>query len=153
MPVKKPVQAAPSDLDTEIMELALAEGKKGRPSPNPHVGAMVAVDGEVVGVGHHERVGEDHAEIVAIKQAGSRAAGATLYVTLEPCNHDGRTPPCVDAILDAKIARVVIGCMDPNPHVRGGGAERLRAAGVEVKLGVSEREARALIAPWTKCVT
>jgi diaminohydroxyphosphoribosylaminopyrimidine deaminase/5-amino-6-(5-phosphoribosylamino)uracil reductase len=153
MALKKPVQAAPPDLDAELMELALTEGKKGRPSPNPHVGAVVAKGSEVLAVGHHERVGEDHAEVVAIKGAGPRAAGATLYVTLEPCNHDGRTPPCVDAILEAKLARVVIGCLDPNPHVPGGGAARLRAAGIEVKLGVSEREARALIAPWSKCVT
>jgi diaminohydroxyphosphoribosylaminopyrimidine deaminase/5-amino-6-(5-phosphoribosylamino)uracil reductase len=153
MALKKPVQVAPPDVDAEMMELALGEGRKGRPSPNPHVGAVVASGNEVLGVGHHELAGEDHAEVVAIKQAGERAAGATLYVTLEPCNHDGRTPPCVDAILDAKLARVVIGCLDPNPHVPGGGATRLRAAGVDVKLGVAEREARALIAPWSKCVT
>jgi diaminohydroxyphosphoribosylaminopyrimidine deaminase/5-amino-6-(5-phosphoribosylamino)uracil reductase len=153
MALKKPVPPAPPDLDGEMMALALAEGKKGRPSPNPHVGAVVAQGDEVLAVGHHDQVGEDHAEVVAIKTAGSGAQGATLYVTLEPCNHDGRTPPCVDAILEAKIARVVVGCLDPNPHVPGGGALRLKAAGVEVKIGVAEREARALIAPWTKCVT
>jgi diaminohydroxyphosphoribosylaminopyrimidine deaminase/5-amino-6-(5-phosphoribosylamino)uracil reductase len=91
--------------------------------------------------------------VEAIRLAGERAAGCTLYVTLEPCNHDGRTAPCVDAILQAKIAKVVIGCLDPNPHVKGGGAERLRAAGVQVVMGVREREARAAIAPWAKYVT
>jgi diaminohydroxyphosphoribosylaminopyrimidine deaminase / 5-amino-6-(5-phosphoribosylamino)uracil reductase len=152
MSPKKPAHA-PEDLDTQMMALALADGEKGHPSPNPHVGAVVARGKEVLATSHHERAGEDHAEMRAIRQAGAKAAGATLYVTLEPCNHDGRTPPCVDAILEAKIAKVVIGCIDPNPHVRGGGAERLREAGVEVKVGVSEKEARALIAPWAKCVT
>jgi diaminohydroxyphosphoribosylaminopyrimidine deaminase/5-amino-6-(5-phosphoribosylamino)uracil reductase len=152
MSPKKPAHA-PEDLDTQMMGLALADGEKGHPSPNPHVGAVVARGKEVLATSHHERAGEDHAEIRAIRAAGDKAAGSTLYVTLEPCNHDGRTPPCVDAILQAKIAKVVIGCIDPNPHVRGGGADRLREAGVEVKVGVSEKEARALIAPWAKCVT
>ncbi len=152
MSPKKPAHA-PEDLDTQMMGVALADGEKGHPSPNPHVGAVVARGKEVLATSHHERAGEDHAEIRAIRAAGDKAAGSTLYVTLEPCNHDGRTPPCVDAILQAKIAKVVIGCIDPNPHVRGGGAERLREAGVEVKVGVSEKEARALIAPWAKCVT
>jgi diaminohydroxyphosphoribosylaminopyrimidine deaminase/5-amino-6-(5-phosphoribosylamino)uracil reductase len=153
MSPRKPAQEAPDDVDTQMMTLALAEGDKGHPSPNPHVGAIVARGKEVLASAHHERAGDDHAEVRAIKLAGDKALGATLYVTLEPCNHDGRTPPCVDAILEAKIARVVIGCPDPNPHVRGGGAERLREAGVDVKVGVGEKEARSLIAPWTKCVT
>src|SRR4051812_25538003 len=125
MTPRKPAQV-PDDVDTQMMGRALAEGEKGHPSPNPHVGAVVARGKEIVATAHHERAGEDHAEVRAIKLAGDNAAGATLYVTLEPCNHDGRTPPCVDAILEAKIARVVVGCTDPNPHVRGGGAERLR---------------------------
>jgi diaminohydroxyphosphoribosylaminopyrimidine deaminase/5-amino-6-(5-phosphoribosylamino)uracil reductase len=150
---KKESPAAPESIDNEMMARAIAEGEKGRPSPNPHVGAVMAQGNEVLAVGHHDRAGDDHGEVVAIKLAGEKAAGATLYVTLEPCNHDGRTPPCVDAILEAKVARVVVGCIDPNPHVTGGGAERLRAAGVEVKVGVNEKEARALIAPWAKCVT
>jgi diaminohydroxyphosphoribosylaminopyrimidine deaminase / 5-amino-6-(5-phosphoribosylamino)uracil reductase len=152
MTPKKSIQT-PADPDVVMMARALAEAEKGHPSPNPHVGAVVVHGKEIVAVGHHDRAGEDHAEIVALKLAGDKAHGATLYVTLEPCNHDGRTPPCVDAILESKIARVVIGCIDPNPHVTGGGAERLRAAGVDVKLGVSEKEARQMIAPWAKCVT
>src|SRR5882672_3510845 len=153
MSPKKPAPQAPVDLDTQMMGLALAEGEKGHPSPNPHVGAVIARGKDVVASTYHERAGEDHAEVMAIKLAGSKAAGATLYVTLEPCNHDGRTPPCVDAILEAKVAKVVIGCLDPNPHVTGGGAERLRARGVEVVMGVRAREARAAIAPWAKYVT
>jgi diaminohydroxyphosphoribosylaminopyrimidine deaminase/5-amino-6-(5-phosphoribosylamino)uracil reductase len=136
-----------------MMGLALAEAIKGKPSPNPHVGAALVKGKEVLATGHHERAGDDHAEGVVLKAAGQRARGATLYVTLEPCNHDGRTPPCVDAILKAKVARVVVGCLDPNPHVVGGGAERLRAAGVEVVVGVREKEALAVIAPWAKGVT
>jgi diaminohydroxyphosphoribosylaminopyrimidine deaminase / 5-amino-6-(5-phosphoribosylamino)uracil reductase len=142
-----------SDLDQTLMDVALAEAAKGHPSPNPHVGAVVAKNGSVVAKGHHELAGEDHAEVAALKRAGAEAQGATLYVTLEPCNHDGRTPPCVDAIVNAKVSRVVVGCADPNPHVKGGGVERLRAAGIDVLVGVREREARAVIAPWNKFIT
>jgi diaminohydroxyphosphoribosylaminopyrimidine deaminase/5-amino-6-(5-phosphoribosylamino)uracil reductase len=153
MSPRKTAQKAPDDVDTQMMALALAEAEKGHPSPNPHVGAIVVKGTEVLASAHHERAGDDHAEVRAIKLAGDKAVGATLYVTLEPCNHDGRTPPCVDSILESKVGRVVIGCIDPNPHVRGGGVERLREAGIDVKVGVAEKEARAVIAPWAKCVT
>jgi diaminohydroxyphosphoribosylaminopyrimidine deaminase / 5-amino-6-(5-phosphoribosylamino)uracil reductase len=149
----KKAASASEDPDSDWMAKAIAEGGKGYPSPNPHVGAVIVKGKDVVAVGHHDRAGEDHAEIQALKLAGGEAEGATLYVTLEPCNHHGRTPPCVDAILEAKLARIVVGCIDPNPHVTGGGVERLRAAGIEVIVGAKEREARALIAPWAKYVT
>jgi diaminohydroxyphosphoribosylaminopyrimidine deaminase/5-amino-6-(5-phosphoribosylamino)uracil reductase len=139
--------------DVKWMTRALEEGKKGHPSPNPHVGSVVVANGELVASAHHDRAGEDHAEVAALKLAGDKAKGATLYVTLEPCNHHGRTPPCTDAILAAKIARVVTGVRDPNPHVDGGGLEKLREAGIEVTTGVCEEAARKLIAPWTKFVT
>ncbi|MEO7110823.1 MAG: bifunctional diaminohydroxyphosphoribosylaminopyrimidine deaminase/5-amino-6-(5-phosphoribosylamino)uracil reductase RibD [Polyangiaceae bacterium] len=139
--------------DVTWMTRALEEGKKGHPSPNPHVGSIVVLNGEIVGAAHHDRAGEDHAEVAALKLAGDKAKGATLYVTLEPCNHHGRTPPCTDAILAAKIARVVTGVRDPNPHVDGGGLEKLREAGIEITTGICEEQARKLIAPWTKFVT
>jgi diaminohydroxyphosphoribosylaminopyrimidine deaminase/5-amino-6-(5-phosphoribosylamino)uracil reductase len=139
--------------DQKWMGVALEQGAMGTPSPNPHVGAVVVLDGEILGMGHHERAGEDHGEVVAIKRAGSRARGATLYVTLEPCNHVGRTPRCTDAIHSSGLARVVVGCLDPNPHVPGGGVERLRQAGVQVDVGCREADARRLIAPWAKFVT
>ena len=139
--------------DEQWMAVALEKGAAGTPSPNPHVGAILVKDGEIVGAGHHERAGEDHAEVVALREAGPRAKGATLYVTLEPCNHVGRTPPCTDAIASAGVSRVVIACRDPNPHVLGGGVEKLRAAGVQVDVGYRETEGRRLIAPWTKFVT
>ena len=141
------------DADSKWMKKALEEGTKGHPSPNPHVGSIVVTSGELVASGHHERAGEDHAEVTALKAAGIKATGGTLYVTLEPCNHHGRTPPCTDAIIAAKLARVVVGCRDPNPHVDGGGIDKLREAGIDVKVGVCEEEARKLIAPWTKFVT
>jgi diaminohydroxyphosphoribosylaminopyrimidine deaminase/5-amino-6-(5-phosphoribosylamino)uracil reductase len=147
-----PPSGAMSD-DEKMMMAALEQGRLGHPSPNPHVGAVVVKNGEVIAKGHHERAGEDHAETAALKAAGTKAKGATLYVTLEPCNHVGRTPPCTDSILAAKVARVVIGCRDPNPHVAGGGVEKLRAAGIDVVIGVREPDARALIAPWSKFVT
>ena len=149
--VSAPVAFSPDD--EEWMGVALEQGALGVPSPNPHVGAVVVKGAKAVGAGHHERAGEDHAEVVALREAGDRTRGATLYVTLEPCNHLGRTPPCTDAILKAKIARVVVGCRDPNPHVAGGGVEKLVAAGVVVDIGCREAEARKLIAPWTKFVT
>jgi diaminohydroxyphosphoribosylaminopyrimidine deaminase / 5-amino-6-(5-phosphoribosylamino)uracil reductase len=144
---------APLGDDEKWMTRALELGAQGHPSPNPHVGAVVVSGGEAVGEGHHERAGEDHAELIALKKAGARAKGATLYVTLEPCNHVGRTPPCTDALVKAKVKRVVVGCRDPNPHVTGQGIEKLQAAGIDVKLGACEEEARRLVAPWAKCVT
>jgi len=139
--------------DDKWMARALELARGGRPSPNPHVGAVVVKDGVAVGEGFHARAGDDHGEMVALKKAKAKAKGATLYVTLEPCNHVGRTPPCTDAILKAGIARVVLGTDDPNPNVEGGGAARLRAAGIEVTAGVRHDEAEALIAPWKKFVT
>jgi diaminohydroxyphosphoribosylaminopyrimidine deaminase/5-amino-6-(5-phosphoribosylamino)uracil reductase len=142
------------DIDQELMRRAIALGAKGDPSPNPHVGAVVASpDGEVLGEGFHEATGLAHAEVAALNAAGASARGQTLYVSLEPCNHQGRTPPCVDAILAAGIKRVVIGCRDPNPRVAGGGLERLREAGVEVVEGVLEAEAQNLIKAWSKFIT
>jgi diaminohydroxyphosphoribosylaminopyrimidine deaminase/5-amino-6-(5-phosphoribosylamino)uracil reductase len=135
------------------MDLALSQAKNGKPSPNPNVGAVIVKDGELVAKAFHEVAGFEHAEVKAIRAAGDKTAGATLYVTLEPCNHHGRTPPCTAAILAAKFARVVVGTRDPNPHVEGLGVEVLRAAGVDVVLGVREERARACIAPWSKHIT
>lgn len=157
VPPGGPAPATPADPrlpdDERWMDLALVHARSGRPSPNPHVGAVVVKNNELVATGHHERAGADHAETAAVRAAGERAAGATLYVTLEPCNHHGRTPPCTDAVIGAKIARVVVGCLDPNPHVDGGGIEELRSAGIEVTLGVRETQCRTQILPWTKHVT
>ena len=123
--------------------LALALRAQGLTSPNPMVGAVVVRDGAIVGSGYHRRAGDAHAEVEALAEAGASARGATLYVVLEPCNHHGRTPPCVDAIERAGIGRVVAAAVDPNPRVRGGGAQALRAAGIEVAMGCREEEARA----------
>jgi diaminohydroxyphosphoribosylaminopyrimidine deaminase / 5-amino-6-(5-phosphoribosylamino)uracil reductase len=123
--------------------LELAERGRGLTSPNPIVGAVVARNGEILGEGFHERAGGPHAEIVALQAAGAGARGATLYVTLEPCNHVGRTPPCVPAIFAAGITRVVAATVDPNPFVTGGGAVALRDHGVAVVTGVLEAEALA----------
>ena len=138
---------------TEWMAQAIEVGHQGDPSPNPHVGALVVKDGQIVGTGFHASAGERHAEIVALDQAGERARGATLYVTLEPCNHFGKTPPCTDAIINAGIARVIAGCPDPNPNVPGGGVAKLRGAGVEVYTGVLSNPCKALIRPWRKYIT
>jgi diaminohydroxyphosphoribosylaminopyrimidine deaminase/5-amino-6-(5-phosphoribosylamino)uracil reductase len=141
------------DIDSKLMARALELGRGGDPSPNPHVGCVVAMGDRVLGEGFHQAAGQDHAEIVALKGAGAAARGATLYVTLEPCNHEGRTPPCVDAIIAAGLRRVVVGTRDPNPRVPGGGLERLRAAGIEVTEGVLESQAKGLIKPWAKFIT
>jgi diaminohydroxyphosphoribosylaminopyrimidine deaminase/5-amino-6-(5-phosphoribosylamino)uracil reductase len=126
------------------MALALAEKGAGYVSPNPMVGAVVVKDGVVVGRGYHRAVGGPHAEVNAIDDAGEKSAGATIYVTLEPCNHHGRTPPCTRKILDAGIRRVVAAMEDPNPHVAGGGNAYLRSRGVEVNCGILEDRARRL---------
>jgi diaminohydroxyphosphoribosylaminopyrimidine deaminase / 5-amino-6-(5-phosphoribosylamino)uracil reductase len=122
--------------------LALAERGRGRTSPNPIVGALVVRAGRVVGSGWHEQAGADHAEVVALRQAGPKARGATLYCTLEPCAHHGRTPPCVDAIIQAGVRRCVLALRDPHDIVDGRGLRRLRGAGIEVSVGLLEREAR-----------
>src|SRR3954451_1208374 len=130
--------------------LELAERGRGHVEPNPLVGAVIVRDGRVVGEGWHQRYGEAHAEVHALAAAGAAARGATLYVTLEPCCHHGKTPPCTDAVLRAGVGRVVASMLDPNPLVAGKGAERLRAAGVAVEIGVGEAEARRLNAPYLK---
>ena len=138
--------------DAAFMRLALRLGRRGlgRTSPNPAVGAVVVAGGEIVGRGHHRRAGEPHAEIEALKDAGDRARGATLYVTLEPCNHHGKTPPCTEAVLAADIRRVVFGVRDPNRDVKGGGAERLRRRGVEVIGGVEAKPCGDLVAGFAR---
>jgi diaminohydroxyphosphoribosylaminopyrimidine deaminase/5-amino-6-(5-phosphoribosylamino)uracil reductase len=141
-----------TDNHAQMMARAIDLAKFGDPSPNPHVGCVVAQGDTVLGEGFHEAAGHDHAEVIALQAAGEHAKGATLYVTLEPCNHQGKTAPCVDAVLSAGVGSVVIGCRDPNPNVRGGGVERLREAGVDVILGVLEIEAKSLVRPWSKFV-
>ncbi|HEX2730763.1 MAG TPA: bifunctional diaminohydroxyphosphoribosylaminopyrimidine deaminase/5-amino-6-(5-phosphoribosylamino)uracil reductase RibD [Polyangiaceae bacterium] len=142
-----------ADTDAELMQRALDLGAQGDPSPNPHVGAVIVKNGQVIGEGFHAEVGGPHAEVTAISQAGDAAKGATLYVTLEPCAHQGRTGPCVEAIQNAGIRRVVIGCRDPNPNVVGHGVEWLREHDIEVELGILAEKAQALIAPWARYVT
>jgi diaminohydroxyphosphoribosylaminopyrimidine deaminase / 5-amino-6-(5-phosphoribosylamino)uracil reductase len=139
--------------DEELMMRAIRAAYSGDPSPNPKVGCLIVKDGRVVAGSHHQVAGEKHAEILALEQAGNDAEGSTVYVTLEPCNHHGKTPPCIDALLKAKVARVVIACRDPNPHVEGGGVERMRAAGIEVEIGVCEKAGQELIEPWARFIT
>jgi len=127
--------------------LALARRGWGRTAPNPLVGAVLVRDGEVVGEGHHAMYGGDHAEVVALRAAGDRARGATAYVTLEPCAHHGKTPPCADALIGAGVGRVVVATADPSPTAAGGLA-RLRGAGIETVVGVEEAAARELNAAF-----
>jgi diaminohydroxyphosphoribosylaminopyrimidine deaminase/5-amino-6-(5-phosphoribosylamino)uracil reductase len=133
--------------------LRLAERGIGRTSPNPMVGAVLVKDGRVVGEGAHLAAGGPHAEAVALQAAGEAARGATCYVSLEPCAHVGRTPPCADALVRAGIVRVVAACRDPNPKVDGRGLARLESAGIGVTLGVREAEARALNRAFLCAVT
>ncbi len=130
--------------------LSLARKGLGATRPNPAVGAVVVKDGCIVGEGWHKKAGTPHAEVHALNAAGSKAKGATIYVTLEPCNHTGRTPPCTHAILKSGISRVVVGTADPNPRVEGGGASFLRSKGLAVELGCLEYECRRVIAPFAK---
>src|SRR6185436_16278032 len=132
--------------------LELARRGWGQTKPNPMVGAVVVRDGEIVGEGFHARAGEPHAEIIALQMASGKTRGATLYVTLEPCNHHGRTPPCVNAIIAAEIKRVVVAVGDPNPEATGGAA-KLRESGMQVDFGVLEMEARELNAAFLASFT
>ncbi|MGB7280653.1 MAG: bifunctional diaminohydroxyphosphoribosylaminopyrimidine deaminase/5-amino-6-(5-phosphoribosylamino)uracil reductase RibD [Candidatus Acidiferrum sp.] len=138
-----------------FMEHALGLARKGigLASPNPMVGCILVRDGAIVGEGFHQYEWRDHAEIVALKSAGQKARGATMYVTLEPCNHTGRTGPCTEAIIAAGVQRVVAAMEDPNPVNSGSGFDRLRSAGIEVESGISEEDARRLneaFACWTR---
>src|ERR1700677_3100097 len=143
------------EVDQQWMERALqqAERSVGLASPNPAVGCVLVRGDDLVGEGFHEFDRRDHAEVVALKQAGPLAQGATAYVTLEPCSHQGRTGPCADALIAAGITRVVVATVDPNPEVHGKGIARLRAAGVEVSTGVLEEPARRLNDGFAKFVT
>jgi diaminohydroxyphosphoribosylaminopyrimidine deaminase / 5-amino-6-(5-phosphoribosylamino)uracil reductase len=126
------------------MALDLAASAKGRTNPNPIVGAILVKDGVIVGSGLHRKAGEPHAEVHAFRMAGEHAEGATLYVTLEPCSHFGKTPPCANLVKESNVARVVVAMQDPNPQVAGRGIGLLREAGIEVEVGVLEEEARIL---------
>jgi diaminohydroxyphosphoribosylaminopyrimidine deaminase/5-amino-6-(5-phosphoribosylamino)uracil reductase len=133
--------------------LALAARARGRTAPNPMVGAVLVREGRVVGAGFHARAGQPHAEVEALADARGAAAGATLYVNLEPCCHHGRTPPCTEAVIAAGIRRVVVGMVDPDPRMQGRGIAQLRAAGLEVEVGVLEAEALALNAGFVRART
>ncbi|SEQ74905.1 diaminohydroxyphosphoribosylaminopyrimidine deaminase [Rosenbergiella nectarea] len=132
--------------DKEFMQQALQLAARGRftTSPNPNVGCVIVNVGEVVGQGWHKKAGEGHAEVNALREAGDKARGATAYVTLEPCSHHGRTPPCCEALIAAGISRVVVAMQDPNPQVAGRGLHRLHQAGIEVEFGLLAAEAEAL---------
>jgi diaminohydroxyphosphoribosylaminopyrimidine deaminase / 5-amino-6-(5-phosphoribosylamino)uracil reductase len=133
--------------------LELAARGQGFVEPNPMVGCVVAQGAEIIGEGFHRRFGEAHAEVEALRIAGSRAAGATLYATLEPCCHQGKTPPCTKAVLASGVQRVVVAMLDPFPQVQGGGIAELRNAGLTVDVGLLEAEARRLNAPYLKLVS
>lgn len=137
------------------MEKALswAASLGGQTEPNPKVGALLVKDHEIVGIGAHLKAGEPHAEIHALKMAGDRARGATLYVTLEPCSHIGRTPPCAEAVIEAGVKKAVIATLDPNPIVAGRGVEMLKEAGIEVKIGVCQQQAVRMNETFNKFIT
>ncbi|HEX9916723.1 MAG TPA: bifunctional diaminohydroxyphosphoribosylaminopyrimidine deaminase/5-amino-6-(5-phosphoribosylamino)uracil reductase RibD [candidate division Zixibacteria bacterium] len=142
-------------MDEKYMEMVLRLAKKGvgRTSPNPLVGAVIVKNGKIVGTGYHQKIGSPHAETNALKSAGKKGKGATLYVNLEPCSHFGRTPPCVDSIIRNGIREVICATIDPNPKVNGAGVKQLRQAGIKIKLGVLEDEARKLNEIYFKRIT
>jgi diaminohydroxyphosphoribosylaminopyrimidine deaminase / 5-amino-6-(5-phosphoribosylamino)uracil reductase len=141
--------------DKQFMRLALKEARKGtgHTSPNPCVGAVIVKNGQVIGKGYHKKAGTPHAEVNALRSVSGSVAGATMYVTLEPCNHTGKTPPCSHAILESGLSRVIVGMTDPNPVVNGGGIAFLKGQGIEVVCGVLEEECKALNYPFIKYIT
>lgn len=147
-PAPGPARFTAADRRYMLRALALAARAGYRTHPNPQVGCVIVRDGKVVGQGYHRRRGEPHAEVLALREAGEAARGATVYVTLEPCAHHGLTPPCADALVAAGVSRVVAAMVDPDPRVRGRGLDRLRRAGVQVDVGLLEDMARALNRPW-----
>ena len=152
------MSAIPQSIQDELymaMALELGQHYLGATAPNPPVGAIIVKDGQIIGAGAHQRAGTDHAEICAIKDAWNRfgsqsTLGATIYVTLEPCNHQGRTPPCTQALINAGIKTVVAGVKDPNPRVKGGGAKLLADAGITYRTGILESQCHQLIAAFSK---
>jgi diaminohydroxyphosphoribosylaminopyrimidine deaminase / 5-amino-6-(5-phosphoribosylamino)uracil reductase len=132
--------------DQDYMSLAinLARATEGQTSPNPRVGAVLVKDGQIIGMGAHLKAGEHHAEVHAISMAGDKASDATLYVTLEPCSHFGKTPPCANLVIESGIKKVFVASFDPNPLVGGTGIKKMRDAGIEVEVGLMEEEAKAL---------
>jgi diaminohydroxyphosphoribosylaminopyrimidine deaminase/5-amino-6-(5-phosphoribosylamino)uracil reductase len=130
----------------------LAEKGRGRTSPNPMVGAVLVKEGEVIGEGYHVRAGEAHAEILALRKAGEKVKGSTLYLNLEPCTHYGKTPPCAPEVIDAGVKRVIIGMEDPNPLIKGKGIEALKRAGLEVKVGILGKECQRLNEAFCKYI-
>lgn len=135
-----------SAIDYQMMSLAIDLAKKGRftTAPNPNVGCVITQNDVIVGQGYHKKAGEPHAEVHAMRMAGDKAKGATAYVTLEPCSHYGRTPPCAEGLIKAGVAKVVCAMSDPNPQVAGRGFAMLEEAGIEVQVGILEQDARAL---------
>lgn len=132
-----------------LRAVELARRGIGRTAPNPPVGALIVKDGAIVGEGFHPAAGQPHAEVFALRQAGRQAAGAALYVTLEPCNHHGRTPPCTDALIEAGIEQVFVGSVDPDPRVAGRGIDRLQRAGLQVESGLLGDQCRSLIVAFS----
>jgi len=141
--------------DERYMALAIKEAKKGigRTSPNPNVGAVIVRDGRVIGKGYHKKAGTPHAEIHALRQSGGEAEGATIYVTLEPCSHTGRTPPCCEAIVNSGIKKVVVGMVDPNPLVSGSGNQFLQAHGIDVVVNILRDQCITINRPFIKHIT
>lgn len=135
------------------LALELAARARGRTAPNPLVGAVVVKDGKIIGQGYHQKAGTPHAEVHALREAGTKARGSTMYVTLEPCSHYGRTPPCSKAVIEAGLAEVYVAMQDPNPKVAGRGIQQLRAAGIKVEVGLLSEEARRLNEIFIKYIT
>ncbi len=143
------------EADKRYMRMALSLALKGagRTSPNPMVGAVLVRGRRIIATGYHRRAGSDHGEIIALKRAGDRARGATLYLNLEPCDHQGRTPPCTLSLIRAGVKKVVVGMVDPNPLVSGRGIRRLRQAGIQLRVGLLQEECRKLNEAFSKYIT